>query len=743
MGKVNRIFVFVAIALMVSSSCYAEEWARTYGGAEWDYAHSIQETSDGGYIVAGESSSFTEGGDLDAWILKLNPDGSVAWQKTYGGNGSETASSIKETADGGYIVAGWTSSFGEGRADFWVLKLNPDTSVAWQKSYGGADWDYAYSIQEASGGGYIVAGYTYSLGLGGPDFWILKLNSDGSVAWQNNYGESSNEGLWSIDQTSDGGYIAGGWTSSFGAGVDDFWIIRLNSSGIVAWQKTYGGGSYDCARSIQETSDGGYIVAGYSYSFGAGQTDLLVLKLNFDGSIVWQKTYGGTDWEWANAIQETADGGYIVAGRTRSFGVGDYDFWILKLNSDGDVTWEKTYGGTESDEANAVQETADGGYIVAGRTRSFGAGDYDFWVLKLDAKGRISRCSAGSKSSATVSDSLAVVGNSDMVPQPSSAAPADTGVAPENTLAETALVCPHLHLAAVREKLSGKQGLFVYSTPLQLDGTTEPPVATDRSFGKSNRGSNIIAMTCVDTDGDGVDEIAVIRQRPGGRQRLEIYNPPETVGGDAGNPIASDLSFGDLNSDNNNIAMAAVDIDGDGTDEIAVVRQKQTGRQRLFIFNAPQGVEGQAGPAIASDSSFGHRDMGNNVIAITGIDIDADGVDEIAVIMQRASGRQRLEIYHAPQGVEGETGDPIATDLTFGDSTTDKNNIVIAGVDTNSDGIEEIAVVRQKTSGRQRLEIYNAPQTVDGDTGQPILSDLTFGTAGTDIYTKFISRMSF
>jgi hypothetical protein len=298
-------------------------------------------------------------------------------------------------------------------------------------------------------------------------------------------------------------------------------------------------------------------------------------------------------------------------------------------------------------------------------------------------------------------------------------------------------------MVTVRERFSGKQLLLIYNAPPGVNRQSEPTLATDRNFGNSNRGNNMIAMACVDFDGDGSDEIAVIRQRPGGRQRLEIYDAPQGVGGDTGEPIASDLTFGNLNSDNNNIAVAGVDVNGNGTDEIVVVRQKQSGKQGLFIFNVPQSIGGETGPAIATDRSFGHRNAGRNVIAMTGLDINGDGTDEIAVIMQRASGRQRIEIYDIPQVVGGETGDPIASDLTFGDSSTNKNNIALTSVDIFFDGVDEIAVVRQKTDGRQRLEIYNAPETVSGETGDPIASDLTFGKAGTDIFTIFVSGMKF
>ena len=240
------------------------------------------------------------------------------WAKTYGGTGFDFAYSIQETSDGGYIVAGSTASFGAGSDDFWVLKLYSNGNVAWQKTYGGADYDYAYSIQQTSDGGYIVAGETWSFGAGSRDFWVLKLYSNGNVAWQKTYGGiNADDVAFSIRQTQEGGYIVAGRTdSSLGAGKDDVWVLKLDANGNVTWQKTYGGGNWDYAYSIQQTSEGGYIVAGWTDSFGAGNDDVWVLKLDSAGNVTWQKTYGGANDDAAFSIQETSNAVYFVAGYT-------------------------------------------------------------------------------------------------------------------------------------------------------------------------------------------------------------------------------------------------------------------------------------------------------------------------------------------------------------------------------------------------------------------------------------------
>jgi uncharacterized delta-60 repeat protein len=363
--------------------------------------------------VAGYTYSFGAG-NRDFWVLRLDSDGNIQWQKTYGDR------------------------------DFWVLRLDRDGDIQWQKTYGGTDWDGARSIQQTSDDGYVVAGRTESFGAGDSDFWVLKLDSDGNIQWQKTYGGADWDEARSIQQTSDGGYVVAGWTDSFGAGDRDFWVLRLDGDGDIQWQKTYGGTDGDWPRSIQQTSDGGYVVAGYTYSFGAGISDFWVLKLDSDGNIQWQKTYGGADSDGARSIQQTSDGGYVVAGYTYSFGVGasdSCDFWVLRLDGDGDIQWQKTYGGTDWDWARSIRQTSDGGYVVAGRTESFGAGRADFWVLKLDRGGNIPGCYIVGNSIATVTETPVTGVDSNVTPFDSDAAVTVTTIDPADSDASVNTQC--------------------------------------------------------------------------------------------------------------------------------------------------------------------------------------------------------------------------------------------------------------------------------------------------------------
>jgi hypothetical protein len=362
-------------------------FAKTYGGAIDDWAYSVQQTSDGGYIVAGHTNSFGAGYD-DIFLIKTDANGNIQWAKTYGGTSYDWFANVQKTSDGGYIVAGYTMSFGAGNRDIFLIKTDANGNIIWSKTYGGTYWDWAESVQQTSDGGYIVAGGTESFGAGG--VFLIKTDANGNIIWAKTYGGSVAS---SVQQTSDGGYIVAGETYSFGAGSGDIFLIKTDANGNIIWSKTYGGTSSDGAYSVQQTSDGGYIVAGGTTSFGAGYDDIFLIKTDANGNIIWAKTYGGTHNDWAYSVQQTSDGGYIVAGWTNSFGAGWVDIFLIKTDANGNIQWAKTYGGISWEGTFSVQHTSDGGYIVAGYTYSFGAGGLDIFLIKTDANGNIGSCS--------------------------------------------------------------------------------------------------------------------------------------------------------------------------------------------------------------------------------------------------------------------------------------------------------------------------------------------------------------
>jgi len=405
-------------------------WGKCFGGKSNDVARSVQQTSDGGYIVTGFADS--NDGDVtgnhgsgDYWVLKLNSIGIIEWQKCLGGTLSDDARSIQQTSDDGYIIAGYSMSNNgdvnnnHGNADYWIVKIDSLGNIEWQKCLGGSANDYSFSIQQTSDGGYITVGHAYSndgnvSGNNGKyDYWVVKLNSLGIIEWQKSLGGTEDDIARSVQQTSDGGYIIAGYTFSNNGDVSgnhgsyDYWVVKLDSSGNLQWQKCLGGNGTDTATSIQQTSDEGYIVAGYTYSKNGdvsgnhGSGDYWIVKLDSSGNLQWQKCLGGSSDDRAYSIQQLSNGGYIVTGDAISNdgnvsgNHGNNDYWVVKLDSSGNIDWQNCVGGSNKDYALSIESVSDGGYVVAGYSKSNDGdvsgnnGAEDYWIVRLDSNGNI------------------------------------------------------------------------------------------------------------------------------------------------------------------------------------------------------------------------------------------------------------------------------------------------------------------------------------------------------------------
>ena len=307
------------------------------------------------------------------------------WTKTYGGTGTDEGNCVQQTSDGGYIVSGTTFTFGAGGADVYLIKTNASGDTVWTRTYGGTDDEYGNSVQQTSDGDYIVAGSTASFGAGGADVYLIKTNASGDTVWTRTYGGPDDEYGTSIQQTSDGGYIVAVSTAPLGGGITHIQLIKTNASGDTVWTRTYGGTGGEVGHSVRQTSDGGYILTGLTLSFGGPEGDVYLMKTNASGDTLWTRTYGGTRIEEGYSVRQTTDGGYIVAGYTNSFGgARNSDAYLIKTNASGDTLWTRIYGATDYDVAGSVQQTSDGGYIVAGWADS----DYpDVWLIKTNASG--------------------------------------------------------------------------------------------------------------------------------------------------------------------------------------------------------------------------------------------------------------------------------------------------------------------------------------------------------------------
>jgi hypothetical protein len=263
----------------------------------------------------------------------------------------------------------------------------PDT--AWTRTFGGSSDDAGYSVQQTTDGGYIITGYTRSYGTGWFEVYLIKTNANGDTSWTKIFGGASDDRGYSVQQTLDGGYIITGYTRSYGAGVYDVYLIKTDANGNETWYKTFGDSSLDYGYSVQQTLDSGYIITGYTDSYGAGGRDVYLIKADVNGNQQWYKTFGGSSEDEGYSVQQTSDGGYIITGVTRSYGAGSNDVYLIKTDANGNQQWYKTFGGSKNDRGYSVQQTSDSGYIITGNTWSYGAGLGDVYLIKTDASGNV------------------------------------------------------------------------------------------------------------------------------------------------------------------------------------------------------------------------------------------------------------------------------------------------------------------------------------------------------------------
>ncbi|MFQ5906150.1 MAG: hypothetical protein ACE5JA_06210, partial [bacterium] len=329
--------ILFALFVFPFSASAVATFERTYGGSGWDGGWSVQQTLDRGYIIAG-ATPYLGSGKYDVYLVKTDSLGNVLWEETYGEPYEDKGYSVQQTLDGGYVIAGKTYSFGGYGVDGDVYLIKTDSlgHLLWERTYGGSEDDEGWSVQQTSDRGYIVAGYTGSFGAGYTDVCLFKTDSLGNVLWEKTYGGESTEYGYSVDQTVDGGYVVAGHTR-IGAGNYDFYLVKTDSLGNLLWERTYGGSENDRGYSVQQTSDGGYVIAGYTESFGAGSGDVYLVRTDSLGNVLWEKTYGGSRSDAVYDVQQTLDGGFILGGHTYSFTDPWGDVYLVKTDSLGNT----------------------------------------------------------------------------------------------------------------------------------------------------------------------------------------------------------------------------------------------------------------------------------------------------------------------------------------------------------------------------------------------------------------------
>ena len=409
------------------------QWQKTIGGSGTELLWSILETTDGGFFIGGTSDSNISGektedsrGGQDYWVVKLDNNGNILWQKTYGGSADDFLVSARETSEGGFIIGGSSKSDisgdktenSRGEEDYWILKLDPNGNIEWQKTLGGNKFDILGSLVISNDGGYLLAGHSHSpisgertvARQGFSDAWVLKLDSSGAIVWQNSYNIENAVSVYGLDKTNDGGFIISSNLDISGNPLDPFWILKIDASGNQVWDRVISGDKIDLYPKIKSTTDGGYIVSGGSNSDAVGDKtedaisgsfDYWVLKLDGNGNIIWQNTIGGADQENIHSIFESSDGGYFLSGNSSSNISGDKtenalgasDFWFVKLNDVGIIEWQNTIGGAGSESGGNSIQTSDGDFLTVGYSNSNISGDKtensrggsDYWIIKHDS----------------------------------------------------------------------------------------------------------------------------------------------------------------------------------------------------------------------------------------------------------------------------------------------------------------------------------------------------------------------
>ncbi|MFH1435069.1 MAG: hypothetical protein ABIJ56_05065 [Pseudomonadota bacterium] len=459
MGKTIRLFAYFMVAVALWAGCGngegteedgvtdaadadafvdsdAATWVLSFGGFDKDRAAAGIQADEHAYVIAGDTEGIAPF-DQDLWVVKLGEAGGVLWEKLIAGSNRDVAGAAARTGDGRFIVAGAIDVMGSGTLDMWVLILGSRGELFWQKAIGGGADDLARAVLETADNGIVAAGETASFGAGETDMWIVKFDAGGNVEWQRTIGGPGSDTAGSILETAEGDLVVAGGTESFGAGGRDAWLVKLDGGGDILWQKAIGGPEDDEAAAVVETGDGGLAAAGTTASYGSGDEDMWVVRLDLLGSIQWQKTMGASGPDWAVSAVH-AGGGEVAAVGT----LGGEDMWAVKLGSGGDILWQKKIGYTQADVALSASGTWDGGLLVSGVTQSFGSGGEDMWVARLGRDGALAgSCPLIQDTAVTARDSGASLQETTAAAGDSSASARDTHAEDSDTMAIPELQC--------------------------------------------------------------------------------------------------------------------------------------------------------------------------------------------------------------------------------------------------------------------------------------------------------------
>jgi uncharacterized delta-60 repeat protein len=364
---------------------YHAVWKKTYGGDEGDIAHGIVALDNGDSVLVGTCKSFGAK-RTDICVSRMNDKGEMSWRLMLGGEKEDDGKAIIRTSDGNLMVLGSTKSYAKNYdRDLYVAKISLKGDVIWDESFGGDRIEFAGGIAETDDGGAIVVGDTTSYGKGYKDIYIAKLNNKGKMVSSFIVGGKKEDSAQAVTRTKDGNMVLVGYRETGRAGNTDFFVMKIDQNGKKIWSQTYGGDRSDRLNSVTATADGGIVATGTTGSYNSENTDLSVMKLNAEGTMLWHKIYGYKYYEYGNAVATTSDGGVMIAGGTNTLGKGDHSAYLIALDNSGKLVWSHVYGNRGKDSVNAITRLSDGSMIAVGGSDSYSRST-KMYLLKIDKK---------------------------------------------------------------------------------------------------------------------------------------------------------------------------------------------------------------------------------------------------------------------------------------------------------------------------------------------------------------------
>ncbi len=359
-------------------------WSKIHAGKYYPYSSTdhgsdLVELSGGGYALIGTTTG--PSGEENVWVIGTDENGTELWNSSLGGPYIDKGMAGVECSTGGLIIGGYTQGIVDDDLDFWMILTDATGNPLWSKTFGGTDDDFAKSVIECSGGGFAIVGNTWSFGAGSWDVWLIRTDSSGNHLWNVTFGGASGDYGYDIVECSGGGFAILASTSSFGAGVYDVWLIRTDASGNHLWDVTYGGTGSESGSGLVECAGGGFAIIGYTGPSFSGR-DFWLLRTDTSGTLLWDKTFGGSEIDVGSDIAECAGGGFVLSGTTKSFGNGDYDIWVVRTDGLGEGLWTQAYGSPRRDESGGIVECSEGGFTVIGSLAD-SVGRLDVWLFRI------------------------------------------------------------------------------------------------------------------------------------------------------------------------------------------------------------------------------------------------------------------------------------------------------------------------------------------------------------------------